>query len=990
MEDPNMRRFKYSLFIGVIFSILLWLAPVRAQEAKGTISGTVKDSANGVLVGALVEIQPSGKRAVSDDQGQFRIPDVAAGQYTLTTTYVGFSGSSKPVTVAAGQTATADVVMNVASAAEQVIVTAERLQGETEAINIERTDDNIVQVLPLKVITSLPNTNIADAVGRAPSVTLERDEGEGKYVQIRGTEPRLTNTTINGVNVPSVEGTVRNIKLDSVPANLVERIEVFKTLSADMDADGIGGTVNLVTKTATEKPTINFGGSGGYTPIQGGRTLGEFDGTVGQRFGAGKKFGVLFGGTFDRNNRGIDDLEPAPGNALIPNTTTQVAVFTTEDQRTYAYYRTRYGFDSGIDYNLSPGSSVYVKGMYSDFHDFGDVWVYTPNAGALVSVNGSTDTFDNTGSYQYRHYIRRPDQQIYSILIGARHDFGANLITYEFAGSRSHNLGGQDFQTTNFNGKQAVTLQLDQSDPLRPRFVAQDNTSIYDPTQYTVTKSSVNAYSATTLNFQGAASYARRYSVHSHFSTFAMGVKVRNSHGSQHESDQNYSGGTFGLSQVLGTYTNPTYYDGSFAIGGMDYGPTSDYGKILRAVNADPTFAYQQIGSVQKSEGAFFDSNERIYAGYIQDAISIGKFRLQAGVRFDGANENFTTHAVDATIKDPSTGNLILPPGAIPQCPSPGAPPLTVSICQLSQSGSYFNALPSAQLQYQIEKNTNLRLNYGRGIARPNIGDLVPTKIVDPNASPKQVTLGNAALIPTKANNYDILVEHFFEPLGILQAGFFYKQLYDPIYPTVSLLPASDPNAGYKLLQSVNGPTAHITGFEAAWEQRFSFLPGLMNGIGVAANYSYTSSQVNFPLNFSPSSPGGEGRIDHPSLPRQAPNTWNLGFTYDKARFAMRFGVSHNDASIYAYNYGHTDAATDKDPILGIHGPNGDVYFYAHTQFDIQGSYRLYKGLSFFAYGLNLSNEVFGFYQGSTPYPIQREFYHPTAAFGMRWSSSVE
>jgi TonB-dependent receptor len=992
-----MRRFKCSLFIVLILSSVLWLIPVRAQEAKGTIAGTVKDSANGVLVGALVEIQPSGKRAVSDDQGQFRIPDVAAGQYTLATTYVGFSASSVPVTVTGGQVANVDVSMKVASETDQVIVTAERLQGETEAINIERTDDNIVQVLPLKVITSLPNTNIADAVGRAPSVTLERDEGEGKYVQIRSTEPRLTNTTINGVNVPSVEGTVRNIKLDSVPANLVERIEVFKTLSADMDADGIGGTVNLVTKTAMEKPTINFGGSGGYTPIQGGRTLGEFDGTVGQRFGAGKKLGILFGGTFDRNNRGINDLEPAPGTTQIGGTGPNYAVFTTEDQRTYEYYRSRYGLDVGIDYNLGPGSNVYIKGLYSDFHDFGDVWVYTPNAGALVSVNGSTDTFDNTGSYQYRHYIRRPDQQIYSILVGARHDFGSNLITYEFSGSRAHNLGGQDFQTTNFNGKQSVTLQLDQSDPLRPKFVAQDNTSLFDPTQYTVSKTSFDAYSATTLNFQGAASYARRYTVHSHFSTFAMGVKVRNSHGYQHEFDTLYatSGpGSFTLSQVVGTYVNPTYYDGSFAVGGNGYGPTSDYNKILGAISTDlngpktllQQQAQEQVASAQKSEGAFFDSNERIYAGYLQDAISFGKVRLQAGVRFDATNTNFTTHQVDATQADPFQFGVPIDPNALKPCSTTAA-----FVCLANVSSSYFNALGSVQLQYQIEKNTNLRLNYGRGIARPNIGDLVPTKIVDPNASPKQVTLGNAALIPTKANNYDVLVEHFFEPLGILQAGFFYKQLYDPIYPTVTLIPATDPVAPlYKQLQSVNGPTAHITGFEAAWEQRFSFLPGLMNGIGVAANYSYTSSQVNFPLNFSPASPGGEGRIDHPSLPRQAPNTWNLGFTYDKARFSMRFGVSHNDASIYAYNYGHTDAATDKDHILGIHGPNGDVYFYAHTQFDIQGSYRLYKGLSFFAYGLNLSNEVFGFYQGSTPYPIQREFYKPTAAFGMRWSSSVE
>src|SRR6202045_4850381 len=246
-----MRRLQYLLFVPAILLVSLFCTnAARAQEARGTISGVVKDSNGGVLVGARVEVQPTGKNAVSDDQGQFRIPDVAAGQYTLTVTYVGFAPSSTSVTVAPGQVATTDISMKVASESDQMVVTAERLQGETEAINIERTADDIVQVLPLKVIQSLPNTNIADAVGRLPSVTLERDEGEGKYVQIRGTEPRLSNLTINGVNIPSPESNVRNIKLDVIPAALVDRIEVYKTLSANQDADAIGGSINLVTKTA--------------------------------------------------------------------------------------------------------------------------------------------------------------------------------------------------------------------------------------------------------------------------------------------------------------------------------------------------------------------------------------------------------------------------------------------------------------------------------------------------------------------------------------------------------------------------------------------------------------------------------------------------------------------------------------------------------------------------------------------------------------------
>jgi TonB-dependent receptor len=157
-----------------------------------------------------------------------------------------------------------------------------------------------VQVLPAKVITSLPNTNIADAVGRLPSVTLERDEGEGKYVQIRGTEPRLSSVTVNGVPLPSPEANVRNIKLDAVPSDIVDRIEVNKTLLPNQDGDAIGGAVNLVTKEPHDQPTYDFAVQGGYTPIQDGRTLHGLNGTLGQRFGANKNLGFLIGVQWER------------------------------------------------------------------------------------------------------------------------------------------------------------------------------------------------------------------------------------------------------------------------------------------------------------------------------------------------------------------------------------------------------------------------------------------------------------------------------------------------------------------------------------------------------------------------------------------------------------------------------------------------------------------------------------------------------------------
>src|SRR5438105_5359721 len=288
-----MIRYHQSRFATSVLLSLMMLAIIGSgQQRNGSISGIVKDTAQSVLQGARVELQPSGRSVITNNQGQFTFTDLTPGQYTVSVSYVGFSPYSSAVNVQAGQIARADTILLIAKQSEVMTVKGDRQFGEVEAINIERTADNIVQVLPAEVITSLPNTNIADAVGRLPSVSLERDEGEGKYIQIRGTEPRLSNVTINGIHMPSPEN-VRNVKLDVIPSDLVESIEVNETLSANQDADAVGGSVNLVTKSAADKPYLSLLGMGGYTPIAGGRPLDQFAGTFGNRFGADKRFGLM-------------------------------------------------------------------------------------------------------------------------------------------------------------------------------------------------------------------------------------------------------------------------------------------------------------------------------------------------------------------------------------------------------------------------------------------------------------------------------------------------------------------------------------------------------------------------------------------------------------------------------------------------------------------------------------------------------------------------
>jgi TonB-dependent receptor len=385
--------------------------------------------------GTAGELHPDGQAAVSDSHGEFTITGVAPGHYTLAVSYIGFSPFSVDVAVASGQIANVNAVLQVAKASEEVLVIADRQFGELEALNRERVADNILQVLPASVITSLPNTNIADAVGRMPSVSLERDEGEGKYIQIRGTEPRLSNVTLNGIHVPSPEG-VRNVKLDAIPADVVDSVEISKTLSANQDADAIGGSVNLVTKIATDRPYVSLLGMGGYTPITGGRSLYQFAGTAGQRFGPNKKLGVLFGFAYDYNARGIDDVEPGQVVNPLPNGGTFLGP-NTEDLRNYHYDRSRYGFDGEVDYKLGDMSSVYLRGLFSHFNDYGEDWIYSPGVNNFITSTtdpNNTCSITDVGGVQgggqmtFSDVFRRPAQQIFSVQAGARHVFGGMVL----------------------------------------------------------------------------------------------------------------------------------------------------------------------------------------------------------------------------------------------------------------------------------------------------------------------------------------------------------------------------------------------------------------------------------------------------------------------------------------------------------------------------------------------------------------------------------
>ncbi len=942
-------------FLGFLLAVAcsLMLSPAYAQSdrpaaqgRRGTISGHVTDTSGGVLQGAEITCEGQAIKVVSDIQGQFLIRDLEPGSYTLAVTYLGFAKFTKTVVVTTGELATVEAKLAPESQNLEVLVTAERASAEAEAVNRELSAENILQVLPADVIRSLPNANMADALGRLPSVTLERDEGEGKYVQIRGTEPRLTNVTIDGINVPSPESGVRQIKLDAIPADIVESVEINKTLQANQDPDGIGGSVNLVTKTAGERPNITLSGMGGYTPIVNGRSLVETATTIGQRFGTNKRFGALIGGTYDWNGRGIDDIEPVPDQAT--NLPGSPRWFDSIDQREYRYHRTRWGLAGSADYKLAEGSSIYIRGFYSDFKNFGDRWVYSLND------NSSVTTFNgNGGTPSFNTQIRLPDYGIGSLVLGGKHVLSSSWYAWDVSASRSRQLGENDptasfrsnIGTSNCQFDPTVTTSL-----YLPQWT-QACTEAHDPTTMSLNKISAAAVGLTAqLNLQATGAVAKNYHLGSHLSTIEVGGRFRNEHKFDNSFTPSFAvpDGTtiLPLSQFPSVLSNSNYYNGAYPLG-----PNPAYQDVLRAFQAAMPGA---LAATPMVNGNNFDLIEKVSAGYLMNTIDFSKLRFVAGVRFEGTS-------LDTLSFDNQTNSL-----------------------SDKANGSYVKILPSASVRIALAHNTDLRLVYGRGLSRPNPQDIAQSVSFSVGGSINTASLGNPNLKAETANNYDVLIEHTLKPFGVVSAGFFYKDISDPIVTKTfdknfQPTPAAPPGL-YRVTQPINAGSAKVTGFELAYLHHLSFLPGILSGFGISANYGYTYSQTTGLFN----------RSDNPRLLRSAPNTWNISPTYDRGRFSFRAGLSYNAANIFSYVY-----QDGSDPLAGgpttltpggIKGPLSDIYLYPHLQIDVQGSYRLVHGLQFVMYGLNINNEVFGFYQGSPQYMIQREYYKPSVAAGFRWS----
>src|SRR5262245_39371053 len=349
-----------SAFLSVALTLIA-VVPVTAQtNAAGAIAGRVVDEASGTpLPGATVAVEGSVLSTATDRDGDFRLAAVPAGQATLVVSYLGRDDATAAVDVLAGGTASASIAMPVKRYEESVTVSAPLIEdAQARALNQQKTASNITNVVSADQIGRFPDPNAAEALQRIPGISIQRDQGEGRYVIIRGTEPRLNATLIEGERIPAPEANVRQVALDVIPADLLQAIEVSKALTPDMDADAIGGSVNLVMKQAPAKLRAFGAIGGGYNSSLSSYKQRNMNVSIGRRFDD-NKIGAIFSLSSTGTERGNEDFEPVYTSGNLMDL----------DLRHYVVTRRRTGATGALDFRPMSGSQYSLRGVYNYYID---------------------------------------------------------------------------------------------------------------------------------------------------------------------------------------------------------------------------------------------------------------------------------------------------------------------------------------------------------------------------------------------------------------------------------------------------------------------------------------------------------------------------------------------------------------------------------------------------------------------------------------------
>ena len=825
------------LIAAIVMMASLMVAPATLWAQFGRITGRVVEAETGdELPGANVFLRNTSLGAATDASGRYLITRVPVGTYTLEVRYLGFEPQSAEIKIESGVTLSHDFrLTEQVLVGEEVVVLGIRAKGQARALNQQMNASNIKNIVASDQMGRFPDANAPEALQRIPGIHIQRDMGEGRYVQIRGGSPAMTSVTFNGERVPSPEGDVRQIALDAVPTEILESIDVSKAITPDMDADAIGGSVNLVTKRAPEGGMLSIEGAPGYGSLRED-VSGKGSLSWGARTADGK-LGLLLSGSLGKRYFGADDLEPEyefNGLGLRDDILTELQV------RHYTLSRERRGVTGLLDYRLNDNSTLYFNAVWTELRDDENRrrLRHRIDKGDYQPDGSVTD-----GRLQYEHKDRLEILRSWNFSAGGEHLLGNSQLDYHFTVTQSEEDTPRDIELKFVQKK--VDFRPDifsdfsgpQPNPEAGTIAGTYKLDSYEPASSITSNRDIVA----ALNF----TVPYRLGDHS-VGKIKLGGKFR-----KKDKDQDVTENVFEVASgfddiILGQdigepFSNAGYNPGNYPF--PPFVPTVDEDRDFE----DKFGSRLEGGHSIADDAEDFEAEEKTFAFYGMTEINFtSKFMMLAGARFERTELENTGYEFNAN---------------------------TETLTPRKGSGSYNRVFPMVHARLRLTPRTNLRAAVTTALLRPNFYDLAPFHITED----EDELFGNPELDPATSVNLDLMFEHYFRPVGLVSAGVFYKKITDPIFRF------TERNArGGKSTQPRNGEDARVAGFEVALQQH-GFLPKPLDGIGIYGNYTFTSSETTLP----------DGR--KADLAGQAKHVFNAALSYEKGPFSSQLSLNFND-----------------------------------------------------------------------------------------------
>ena len=793
-----------------------------------------------------------------------------------------------------------------------------------KSLKEQRRSDSVKSVVSADGVAQLPDENVAEAVQRLPGVSVERDQGEGRFVSVRGLGPDLNAVTINGTLIPSPNADSRAVALDVLPAELVQSLSVVKTLTPDMDANSLGGTVEVQSLSAFDHDGLFYTlGAEGSHDDNTGKNSPKLSGAVSQRFslGGGKdNFGVALAGSWGKRDFGSDNVET--GGAWDFADGAKLESF---EQRDYQISRERAGLGANFDFRPDDYNSYFLRTLHSRFTD------EETRQSANVSFDDAQAPGERgTARIERRIKDREETQEISSVVLGSQHLMQSWTLDTQLGWSRAsedtpEHLASARFRNlNNFNN-------VGFSDSRKPELLV--GSDFYNLNAYRFQSAELAKQYTEDEERNIKLDLARDYELSGHAAQLKFGGKL-----SRRDKDNDIESWTYSRGDLNAAgIPNAQLLLGGYAGGNVDYA-LGGFGRGISASAVRALLANVDRASVYNEENSRigdFKISEDINAAYLMHSVDIDDLRLLAGVRYEGTRQRSKGTGLRDGVFE-STDN----------------------------KNDYHHWLPGLHARYQLDKNTQLRAAWTNTVVRPTFEQIAPGFLIDGD----EAEFGNPDLKPLESSNLDLGIERYLGRAGVVSAFVFYKDIDNFVYNTdlagTGAWAAFDEAATF-----ANGDSAKLYGLELAWSQKFDWLPAPWNGVLVGANATFSRSDARI-SGFDAAT--GQQRKRDIDLPVQSDRVGNLMLGWENDKLSLRLSANYK-----------SDALIE---VASISEPFRDVRVDDQVFVDFSARYNLTPELQLSFEAQNLTDEHYYTYTGSRRYNAQYEEYGPTYRLGVTLS----